>query len=118
MTRKLLPFLAFFVILNLPGAFAANQVVSDCGDTGGANQLRAKLTAAQSSGGGTITFTCGPFVTLQGGVLPTITTNITINGGGTVTISGNNTSRIFVTDNVTLTLNNITISNDTLMVTT
>ena len=36
-------------------ARAADQVVSDCGDSGGANQLRAKITAAQSSGGGTIT---------------------------------------------------------------
>ncbi|TMC47390.1 MAG: hypothetical protein E6J26_11400, partial [Chloroflexi bacterium] len=40
-------------------ASAANQVVSDCGDSGGVNQLRAKLSAAQSSGGGTLTFTCG-----------------------------------------------------------
>jgi predicted outer membrane repeat protein len=89
---------------------AADQVVSDCGDDGGPNQLRAKLTAALS-GGGTITFTCGPSVTLNNGVLPTITANITINGGGTITISGKNASRVFVTDNVTLTLNNITISN-------
>ncbi len=90
---------------------AADQVVSDCGDDGGPNQLRAKVSAALSSGGGTITFTCGPLILLHGGVLPTITANLTIDGGGTITISGKNASRVFVTDNVILALNNITISN-------
>ena len=89
---------------------AANQVVSDCGDNGGANQLRAKIDAAQSSGGGTITFTCGPFITLLGGELPTIYTNVTINGGA-ITISGNNASRHFVVEDGTLTLNNMTLTN-------
>ena len=68
--------------------------MSDCGDSDGADQLRAKRDAAQSRGG-TITFTCGPMVVLGGSVLPTITTNITIKGGSTITLRGNNASRVF-----------------------
>jgi hypothetical protein len=80
-------------------ALASDQVVTDCGDSGGPNQLRAKLAAAQSSGGGTITFTCGPAtIVLTGGVLPTITSNVTINGEGKITLSGNNASRLFFVD--------------------
>ncbi len=92
-----------------PGTY---YVVSDCGDSGSANQLRDKLSAAQSRGGGTITFTCGPSIVLNAayGALPTITTNITINGGNTITLSGNNASRLFFVDGGTLTLNNITIT--------
>jgi predicted outer membrane repeat protein len=91
---------------------AANQVVSDCGDNGGTNQLRRKINDAQNGdGGGTITFTCGPSITLLQGVLPTITTNITIDGGNAITISGNNASRVFlINPGATLTLNNIMIT--------
>src|SRR4030095_15357411 len=79
-------------------ALAADQVVSDCGDNGGENQLRRKINDAQNGdgGGGTISFKCGGPITLNStlGTLPTITTNITIDGGGTMTISGNNVSRV------------------------
>lgn len=37
-------------------AGAANEVVTDCSNE---TQLRTKLTAMQSSGGGTLTFACG-----------------------------------------------------------
>ena len=93
-------------------AHAGNQVVGDCGDNGGANQLRAKLNAAQSSGGGTLTFTCGPTIVLDGTALPNITTNITINGANAITLSGNHASRLFyVNPGATLTLNDLTITN-------
>src|SRR5437868_14267832 len=95
----------------LASAEAANQVVTDPGDTGGPNQLRAKLTAALS-GGGTVTFNVmTPTIVLTNGVLPTITANITIDGGNVITISGNNSSpaiRIF--SGGTLTLNNLTVT--------
>src|SRR5437868_6935271 len=92
----LLVLAALVLFVPPPFAQAADQVVSDCADNGGASQLRAKLAAAQGSGGGTITFTCGPAtIVLQNGVLPTITTNTTVNGGGSITISGNNATRIF-----------------------
>lgn len=98
------------LVSSAPVVYAANQVVSDCGDNGGPNQLRAKLNAANATGGGTITFTCGPSIVLTSGALPSITTNITLNGGG-ISISGNNASRIFVVEQGTFTLNNLTIAN-------
>jgi hypothetical protein len=107
--------IAAVAVAATPRARAADEVVSDCGDTGGPNQLRAKLAAIQSSGGGTLTFSCGPgpqFVILQDGVLPAITTATTIDGGGRTTISGNNATRILtVSAGASLTLNNLTISN-------
>lgn len=108
-----LAFLTLALFTTAGIAYAADQVVSDCGDNGGANQLRAKLTAAQSSGGGTITFTCGPATIVLNatyGALPAITKNTTINGGGTITLSGNNASRVFVVNSgATLTLNNLVL---------
>jgi hypothetical protein len=91
---------------------AADQVVSDCADSGGANQLRQKLADAQSSGGGTITFTCGPNIVVDStkGAL-NVTGNVTIDGNHAMEISGGNATRIFlVNSTATLTLNRITIS--------
>lgn len=110
LTVILLAFVGLFT--TAPIAQAANKVVSDCGDNGAAHQLRAQLTAAQSSGGGTITFKCSPTITLLNGVLPAITSNITLDGNHKITINGNNATRIFkVASTGTLTLKNITISN-------
>lgn len=91
---------------------AADQTVTDPGDNGGANQLRAKLVAVQSSGGGTVTFNIGnAIIILTQGMLPAITTNTTINGGGVVAISGANATPILTINNGgTLTLKNITIT--------
>lgn len=113
--RVSLPVVLFLLLCFLAPrrALASDQVVSDCGDNGGPNQLRAKLNAAQSSGGGTITFTCGvATIVLNGGMLPTITSSITIDGGNKITISGNNVSRIFIVNGgATLTLQNIVLTN-------
>ena len=94
---------------------ASNQTVTALGDGGLSGQLRAKIAACQSgtSPGGTITFSVVGTITLDPskGPLPTITTNVTINGAGTITISGADATRIFnVASGATLTLNNITIS--------
>lgn len=118
MSRKKLVFLALALALGL-GLFtrarvavAADQVVTDCGDTGGPNQLRAKIDAAQSSGGGTITFTCASTIILNGTPLPDISTSLTLNGGNKITISGNNASRILnVNPRAQLTLQNIVLTN-------
>ncbi len=76
----------------------ADQVVSDFGDNGGSNQLRAKLTALIGSGGGTITFVGGPAtITLASG-LPNITNNVTIDGGNNIIISGLSGARPFIVD--------------------
>jgi len=94
---------------------AANQTVSNVGDTGLSSQLRQKINACQSgtSPGGTITFSVAGTVTLDSakGPLPTIVNNVVIDGGSKVQISGNNVIRIFnVTTGATLTLKNVTIS--------
>src|SRR5438105_3782968 len=93
--------------------YATDQVVTDPGDSGGPNQLRAKLGALQSSGGGALTFNvANTTIVLTNGVLPAITTAVVIDGGGIVTVSGNNASPVFqINASGTLTLNNITISN-------
>ena len=106
---------AFLFLAFLDPLEAANQVVTNLGDTGLASQLRQKLNACQSgtSPGGTITFTAAGKITLDAnkGPLPTITTNVTINGGATIEISGNDGTRIFnVATGATLTLKNITVS--------
>ena len=103
--------LTLVLVALIASANAANQVVSDAGDNGGPNQLRAKLAAAQGSGGGTITFNVGAAtIVLTCGILPTITSNITIDGGNVVTLSGNNATPAFqITSGATLTLNNLTI---------
>src|SRR5438552_4028338 len=106
-------FLTFLVLVVLIGSVkATDQVVTDPGDNGGASQLRAKLAALQSSGGGTLSFNVGfATIVLTQGVLASITTNCTIDGGDAVTVSGNDASRVFIVNaGATLTLNNITIS--------
>src|SRR5437763_4041117 len=94
---------------------AANQIVSNLGDTGLASQLRQKINACQSgaSPGGTITFSVAGTVTLDSakGPLPTSVSNVVIDAGSKVQISGNNAIHIFnVTTGATLTLKNVTIS--------
>lgn len=90
---------------------AADQVVTDLGDSGGPNQLRAKITNCQSSGGGKITFAASGQITLQLGYLPNITSNVTIDGGNKIIISGNHDDgRIFIVNSgATFTLNKITV---------
>lgn len=113
-TRSSLVLVGFLLVSMLvpeSRARAADQVVSDCGDSGGANQLRAKITAAQSSGGGTITFSCGPAIIVVKSQLPFITGVVTIDGGGTIQLSGGNTVRVFFVNSGALTLRNITVRN-------
>jgi hypothetical protein len=102
----------WFVLFAAATAFAADHVVTDPGDNSGPNQLRAKIELAESGGGGTIAFNIGAgTVVLMRGVLPTITTNITIEGGNVVTLSGGNAYHLFqVNQTGTLTLNNLTVT--------
>src|SRR5438105_993117 len=88
---------------------AADQTVTNCSND---SDLRNKLTAMQGGGGGgTLTFACGTATILLSGVLPTINTNTTINGGNTIEINGNDADRVFIlSPGATLTLNNLTIT--------
>src|SRR5687768_9219593 len=60
--------------------------------------------------GGTVTFNCGPAL-IHLSSTKTIGANTTIDGGGKITLSGDNARRLFEISSVTLTLNNITLSN-------
>lgn len=91
---------AYLLSLVTPdGAAAADQVVSDCSTDA---DLRAKLTAMQGEEG-TLTFDCGAApVTLlltdgvaPDGELPLIFKDVIVDSGGTVTLSGAISSRIF-----------------------
>jgi hypothetical protein len=108
--RRRVSGIALLLVLCLAaGVHAADQVVSDCSEAG----LRQKITDAQNSGGGTITFACGSTQTidLSNQVLPLITTNITIDGGNNITIDGHYTTRIlYVYTGGALTLKNITLT--------
>jgi len=123
--RLLLPVLTLLMLVLAfsPGGYAANQTVIDLGDSGLSGQLRQKITDCLNSGGGTIIFAQGLSgqitLTKARGPLPTITGNtgiqVTINGGGVIEISGNNSNndgiRIFnVNAGATLTLRNLTLS--------
>ena len=92
-------------------AAAEDHVVSDCGDTGLDTQLRFKLLLAQERDNLVVTFSCQGPVVLTGGELPEIFLNVTIDGGNTIVLSGNNATRLFeVASGGSLTLNNITLT--------
>ncbi|PYJ07204.1 MAG: hypothetical protein DMF06_16355 [Verrucomicrobia bacterium] len=100
--------LTFVAVANV---LADNQVVTESGDGGGANQLRAKLALAQSSGGGTITFNVGTATIMLTNVLPVVFTNVIIDGGNVITLSSDYPSPFFsVNSTGTLTLNNLTVT--------
>ena len=104
--------LAVLLLLDA-SVFAADQVVTANGDSGGANQLRAKLAALQSSGGGTLTFNIGTAtIVLTQGPLPAITTTATIDGGGNITLNASSASSILsVAAGASLTLKNLSLTN-------
>jgi len=84
------------LLVSAAGSRAADQVVTDLGDSGGPNQLRQKITDCQNTGGGKITLNVAGTITLAYGYLPAITSNVTVDGGKKITISGNIHDRIFV----------------------
>jgi Right handed beta helix region len=94
-----------------PAATLAVQVlvVTHCAND---TQLRADLTTLQSSGGGTISFSCGVSTISVSAPLPAITTDTTVAGGGIVTLNGASGSRIFsVSGGGHLRLRKITLEN-------
>ena len=79
----------------------SDEVVSDCSSDA---QLRAKLSSIQFSGGGTLTFACGAprEIMLTGGVLPSIFTTTTIDGGGTITLNNSTLPATAITTNMVI----------------
>ncbi len=95
-------------------AWAVTYTVTSTGNnTSDPTTLAGAITAANSNPGSTIylSLPSNSTITLTS-ALPTIEANMTINGGGApgVTISGNNTNRVFFVDNGTVTIQNLTIS--------
>ncbi len=88
-------------------AKASDIVVEQCDEAG----LTGALTTVQGSGGGTITFSCGPDpVTITITVMKNIITDVAINGGGLISLSGGNSTRLFkVNSGASLALQNITL---------
>src|SRR5512135_2363005 len=108
MNRKsvfLLPIVAFVTVLfltlnNGPASAGGGQVTNCSDDTDFSNRL---------AGGGLITFNCGTASILLSST-KTITTDTTINGGGSIALSGGGARRLFyVNPSVSLTLTNIII---------
>jgi predicted outer membrane repeat protein len=93
--------LTALVVLLVTARADAVGVVTNCtNDTDFSNQL---------AGGGTVTFNCGT-ATVVLSSMKAIAANTTIDGGGTITLSGNNLFRLFlVTNGVSLTLKNVVI---------
>ena len=81
----------------------AGGVVTNCSNDAQFSSLLA--------GGGTVTFNCSTAL-IHLSSTKTISVNTTIDGEGKITLSGDNARRLFVVSSgVTLTLNNITLSN-------
>jgi hypothetical protein len=91
------------VFVSAVPAQATDHVVTNCTDDAEFSSLLA--------GGGTVTFDCGTaLIHLSNTKL--INTETTIDGGGQVTLSGDNVSRLFsVSSGVSLTLRNIVLTN-------
>lgn len=78
----------------------AGGVVTNCTDAG----LRAAV-----AGGGTVTFNCGTATIVLSSPI-TLTANTVIDGGGVITLSGNNATGLFVSNsNLTITLRGLTL---------
>ncbi len=129
--RLLFALLLVFMLLtsqSVRSAYAASYVVNSLGDAvvnDSACTLREAILAANNApanancGAGsaaddTITFSVSGAITL-GSTLPSIVSGqgtLTINGGGNITISGNNAVRVMVVNSgANLTLQNLTIAN-------
>jgi len=91
-----------------PSPAAAGGVVG----TGSAGSCTEAALKAAVAGGGTVTFNCGSSATITLTNDVVVSTNTVIDGGSRITISGNNVTRVFRTDNyVSFTVQNLTIAN-------
>lgn len=96
MKRKILfTALVFAVVMLLmptTRVSAADQVITNCSDD---MELHDDLAGMQTSGGGVLTFNCGTTTIKLASQLPDIAADTVIDGGGKITLSGNNAVRLF-----------------------
>lgn len=94
------------------GLFAALAVARPVQAAGVVTQCSESALVSAVSSGGTVTFECGPgqhTIDVTSEIL--ISNSVVVNGGGTITLDGNNNSRIFhIQDSGTLELHNITLT--------
>jgi len=109
---KKLPFILLIAALVLsPFSVQRALAAGEVGDGTPGSCTEATLVAALT-GGGLVTFNCGGAVTIVLTSTKTISSDTTIQGGNMITLSGGNSTRIFlVNSGVTLTLQDITIAN-------
>ena len=105
--------LAFATVLASSAARAATFNVTSTADAGAGSLRQAVLDANASSANDTITFASnGVFVLISGALEIANKGSLTINGAAGISISGNNTSRIFFIDSdAKMTINNVTLRN-------
>ena len=105
--------LASATVLASSAARAATFNVTSTVDAGAGNLRQAVLNANASSANDTITFASnGVFVLISGALEISNKGSLTINGAAGISISGNNTSRIFFIDSdAKMTINNVTLRN-------
>jgi hypothetical protein len=98
--------------LPAPRARAASFTVTNLNDTGAGSLRQAMLDANATAGADTVTFAVPGTITLES-MLPAISdvAGLTIDGGGAITISGNNAVRVLeVNTNAALVVQNLTIT--------
>src|ERR1019366_5451098 len=102
---------ALLTLAAVQDAFGAAYVVTTISDSG-SGSLRQSLLDANALGGGTITFSATGTISLLS-PLPDITTNVTIAGPGTnsLTVSGNGANRVFtISSNITVAIHDLTMA--------
>lgn len=111
---RLVLLVVLFGVVALRSAWASDAIVGS-GTPASCTEANfdTALATVQGSGSGTITFNCGGATSIIFTAGKIITNaDVTINGGGNITLSGGNAIRPFYVDsNATLTLQNITVSN-------
>lgn len=101
-----------FIMLLYPPATLANDAVVGNGSPASCTEIEfdSALNTVQTTGGGTITFNCGGPATIVITGYKQISVTVTINGGGNITLDGNNLNSFFqVLSDGTLHLENLTL---------
>lgn len=110
MNRTIIHFMLLTILVLVMGLPVPTVRAAGVVGTGTAASCTEAAFANALSGGGTVTFNCGGAATITLTNQQLITLDTTIDGGGVITLSGGDTTRLFFSnDGVSFTLNNITL---------